>query len=165
MSSRIKDLEGSKATLYRKLDSLEQERNALARKLGEAESAVSQRVDEIVKIKEGLGEIKNKGVPQSTPDSRTVELAPIIVHGKQEKAAPSLTARVLSVNKQNGFIIIDLGENSGVKANDRFSVYRDNKFIANIEVIMMRKDISAADIKEISVNEEIKVGDVVKSIN
>lgn len=165
MRSRIKDLESTKATLYRKLDNLEQERNAIKRKLGEAESVVSERVDEIIKIKKDIGEIKNKGVSAAVPGSRTVELAPIIVHGKQEAAGPTLTGRVLSLNKQNDFVIIDLGEAAGVKINDRFNVYRDDKFICNIEVIMMRKDISAADIKEIAVNEEIKTGDVVKLIN
>jgi predicted nuclease with TOPRIM domain len=164
MRLQIKDLESTKATLYRKLDSLEQERNTIKKKLGEAESAVSERVEEIVKIKNDLGEIK-KGTPAVVPGTRTVELAPIIVHGKQEVAKPTLTGRVLSLNKENEFVIIDLGNDAGVKVNDKFNVYRDNKFIGSIEVIMMRKDISAADIKEIAVNEEIKTGDIVKLTN
>lgn len=165
MRLRIKDLENTKATLYRKLDNIEQERNAIRRKLGETESVVSERVDEIVKIKKDLGNIKDRGMPTAVPGSRTVELAPIIVRGNEESSKPSLTGRVLSINKQNEFIVIDLGELAGVKINDKFTVYRDNRFIANIEVIMMRKDISAADIKEIAVNEDVRTGDIVKLTN
>jgi len=165
MRLRIQDLESTKATLYRKLDALEQERNAIRKKLGETESVVSERVDEIVKIKKDLGEIKSKGIPAVVPGSRTVELAPIIVHGSQEASKPALTGRVLSINKENDFVVIDLGESAGIKIGDRFAVYRDNKFIGNAEVIMMRKDICAADIKETAVNEEIRTGDVAKLVN
>jgi len=99
------------------------------------------------------------------PGSRTVELSPIVVVGKQDETAQGLTGRVLSVNKENEFIVIDLGENSGAKVNDKFNVYRDNKYIATIEVIQMRQDISASDIRETAVGQEIKIGDIVKSIN
>ncbi|MDD5006317.1 MAG: hypothetical protein PHS93_07490 [Candidatus Omnitrophica bacterium] len=165
MRARIKDLENTKSTLYRKLDNLEQERGALVKKLGQTENIVSERVDEIVKIKKDLGDFQNKEMPAVVPGSRTVELSPIVVRGKQESDKPTLTGRVLSLNKQNDFVIVDLGENAGVKVGDKFSVSRDNKYIASLEVILMRKDISAADIKESAVNEEVKVGDVVKLVN
>ena len=165
MRSRIKDLENTKATLYRKLDNLDQERSAIKKKLGETESIVTDRINEIVKIKRDFGKFQTKEMKAVVPGSRTVRLSPIVVHGKQDIAKPTLTGRVLSINKQNEFIIIDLGKASGVKVNDKFNIYRDNKFIASIEIILMRKDISAADIKESAVNEEIKIGDIVKLIN
>lgn len=161
MSVRIKDLENTKATLYKKIDNLEQERSALGKKLGETESIVSERVDQIVKMKNDLQNFQTKEMPAVVAGSRTVELSPIVVHGKQDVKA-ALTGRVLSVNKQNEFVIIDLGASSEIKVNDRLNVYRDNKFIANIEVIMIRKDISAADLIEIATGEEVKVGDIVR---
>ena len=165
MRSRIQDLENTKSTLYRKLDNLEQEGGALRKKLSETESIVSDRVNDIVKIKKDLGRFQSKEIENVVPGSRTVELSPIVVHGRQEASKPSLTGRVLSINKQNEFVIVDLGQGSGLKVNDRFSVYRNNKYIASLEVILMRKDISAADVEEIAVGEDIVVGDIVKLVN
>lgn len=165
MRSRIKDLESTKATLYKKIDIIEQERNALKGRLVQTESVVIKRVDEIIKIKRDLEKFQAQGMTTMVPGSRTVELSPIIVVGKQDSARPTLTGRVLSVNKENDFVIIDLSEKSGVNVNDRFNVYRNNKFIASITVIQMRREISAADIVEIAVGQNIKVGDIIKSIN
>ncbi len=164
MRSRIKDLESTKTTLYKKIDNLEQERNALKGKLVQTESVVTEHVDEIIKIKNDLEQFQAQDMNMIIPGSRTVELSPIVVVGKQDAAGSTLTGRVLSVNKENEFVVIDLSEAAGVNINDRFNVYRDNKYIATIEVIQMRRDISAADIVEAAVGQEIKVGDIARSI-
>ena len=161
---KIKDLESTKTTLYKKIDHLEQERNVLKNKLVETESIVTERVNEIVKIKKDLSNFQTKDMSNIVPGSRTVELSPIVVVGKQDSATPVLTGRVLSVNKENEFVVIDLGEVSGVTANDKFNVYRNNKYIATVLVIQMRKDISAADIIEKAVNDSIKVGDIIRTV-
>jgi hypothetical protein len=72
----------------------------------------------------------------------------------------SLSGKVVSVDEANNFVIIDLGENAGVKVGNGFKVYHSDKQIASIEVIQARKDISAADIKQKS--QKIQVGDLVK---
>jgi chromosome segregation ATPase len=165
MRARIKDLEETKTTLYRKIDNIEQERLALRNKLGETEGALTERVNEIVKVKRNLDKFQSNEVANVVPGSRTVELSPIIVRGKQDAEKPALTGRILSINRENKFVIIDLSSNSGLKLNDRFNVYRDGKYIGSIEVIQMRKDISAADIKETSAGEDIKIGDIIKLSN
>ncbi|MFC1708600.1 hypothetical protein ACFL2J_00875 [Candidatus Omnitrophota bacterium] len=164
MRSRIKDLENTKTTLYKKIDNLEQERNALKGRLVQTESVVIKRVDEIVKIKRDLDKFQAKDTSRVVSGSRTVELSPIVVVGKQDVDKSVLTGRVLSVNKENKFVIIDLSQGSGVSVNDKFNVYRNNKYIASIVVIQMRKDISAADILESAVGQEIKVGDIARSV-
>jgi chromosome segregation ATPase len=164
MRARIKDLENTKTTLYKKIDNLEQERNALKNKLVETESVVAERVDEIVKIKKDLTDFQAEDISKVVPGSRTVELSPIVVVGKEDSAMPTLTGRVLSVNKENEFVVIDLGEAAGAGVNDKFNIYRNEKYIATVVVIQMRRDISAADILEIAVNEDIQIGDIVRAV-
>jgi hypothetical protein len=76
--------------------------------------------------------------------------------------APALVGKVLTINRENNFIVIDLGSDNGVKVGNIFSIYRDigGKSIADVEIIQLRKNISACDIKKESVS--IHVGDVVK---
>jgi hypothetical protein len=67
---------------------------------------------------------------------------------------------VLSINRDNNFIVVDLGEDAGVKPGDNFRVYREEKPIASVEAIQVRRTISACDIKKETTS--VKIGDVVR---
>ncbi|VAW17500.1 hypothetical protein MNBD_BACTEROID05-706, partial [hydrothermal vent metagenome] len=67
---------------------------------------------------------------------------------------------VVSLNKDNNFLIVDIGESTGIRMGDMLSVYRDSKYIARLEVIQVRKDISACDIKDQW--SEVNIGDIVR---
>jgi hypothetical protein len=96
-----------------------------------------------------------------------VELPPIIVSSNGPavsfnagEAGVGLQGKVISVNEANNFVIVDLGEKTGIHLGDNLSVYRDSKYIARLEVIQIRKDISAADLKDQW--SKVRVGDVVR---
>jgi hypothetical protein len=56
---------------------------------------------------------------------------------------------------------VDLGqENSSVSVGNSLKVFRNSESIATLEVIQVRRDISAADIKDKS--DELRVGDIVR---
>ena len=74
--------------------------------------------------------------------------------------AAAIDGKVLAVMRDNNFVVIDLGEESGVRVGDVFGVYRKGKKFAAIEAIRTAKNVSACDIKE--ENKSILVGDVVK---
>ena len=54
----------------------------------------------------------------------------------------------------------ELSEKTGIKVGDPLKVYRNGNHIGSVEVIQVRKDISAADIKQKST--AFKPGDTVK---
>jgi hypothetical protein len=54
-----------------------------------------------------------------------------------------------------------MGESSGVGPGNQLKVFRGNKEIGTVEVIETRKDISAADIKDIAPGVAIQEGDAV----
>jgi hypothetical protein len=103
-----------------------------------------------------------------------VDLPPIVVNGtknqtfslvdevqpQESDSLPGFNGKVVSINEDNNFIIVDIGEKSGLRLGDSLSVYRDSKYIARLEVIQVRKDIAAADIKDQW--SKIIIGDVVK---
>jgi len=165
MAARIKDLEDTKTTLYRKIDSVDQDRKSLANKIKDTESTLTQKVGEIVSMKKDLETYDAERKTAVVSGSRTVELAPIVVNNNKETSStPALTGRVLSINQENKFIVMDLGENQGVRMDDGFGIYRSGEYIGRADVIQLRKDISAADIKDVAQGKDIKVGDVVKAI-
>jgi len=96
----------------------------------------------------------------------SVELPAIVVRSlppseeKVKTESSSSIGKVLAVNPDSNFVVIDLGVSSGVKAGDTFNVYRDGKSIGLIEVIQTRGNISACDIKK--KNTVLKIGDSIK---
>lgn len=174
--SQIQGLSGAKLDLERTVSRLTDEKDAMQKKLIETESVIQSRIDDIWKIKQGLDKKLSENSPSSsTPGS--MELPPIIVNApngqQQQQAAVPVQQQVndihtgpnqgsiISINESNNFVIVDLGqENSSVAVGNVMQVYRNSNPIASLEVIQVRKDICAADIKDKSV--ELKVGDTVR---
>lgn len=96
-----------------------------------------------------------------------VELPPIIVRPRPSAAAisarPSGTnysGKIMAVNHEDNFVVVDIGQNSGIKIGGRLKVVRQEKEIGTLEVIEIRDTISACDIKGES--QSLKIGDLVK---
>lgn len=164
LRAQVKELTTTKVSLQRSLQRLAQEKTTLEVQLTKTEDIVQNRVNDMLDIKKEL-ESASKARGISGIEGKTVQLPPIIVkaQGKgeaSERTVTDKTARVISVNEPNNFVIIDSGEAAGVKVGETFKVYQDSKEIAIIEVIQVRKDISAADIKQKTQN--IQVGDLAK---
>ena len=70
------------------------------------------------------------------------------------------TGKILAINKDANFVIIDLGEDRGINVGDTFQVYREGESIATIGVIQARKSIAACEIKKETT--AIKVGDTIR---
>jgi chromosome segregation ATPase len=161
---QLKALNSHKVDLDRKLASLKDKNDALSTQLSEMESMLKERI-----TKAGAA-VKQQAQPKeaqvsSAAKKESVELSPIVVRPQKsneaaQQVAATLSGKVLAINRDNNFIIVDIGEEDGVKIGNTFTVYRQNQPIAEVGVIQARKDISACDIKKESV--PIKLGDTVK---
>jgi hypothetical protein len=80
---------------------------------------------------------------------------------KSDVSSGALRGEILAVNKNENFVIIDLGEEAGVKPTYSFNVLRGDTVIGSIDVIETRREISAADIKEVFSSYAIREGDKV----
>lgn len=103
---------------------------------------------------------------KTSTSSTAVQLPPIFVKSDDKlgskKADFGTSGSVMAVNSLGGFIIINIGEEAGVKIGDAFNVYRGNKLVANIEVIQNRQKISACDLKKEII--PVEIGDTVKLV-
>ena len=173
LRDQIKQLSSTKIALEKSIVRLQDEKKDVEKKLLESENVIQTRIDEIWKIKQNLTENFKAAAATS---SNSVELSPIVVSpqvspttavpeipGASEsgRAVPAgFYGSVVSVNEENNFVIVDVGTEKGLKLGDNISVYRGADYIAGLEVIQVRKDIAAADIKNKVT--AIQVGDVVR---
>ncbi len=167
LQGQIRQLSGTKLTLEKTVTRLNDEKEGIQRKLIETESVIQARINEIWQIKESVDQKLASAAASRV--SNQVELSPIIVNAGNRNvsvappaaAASAKQASVVSINETNNFVIVDMGESTGIKVGHVLKVLRGNSEIATLEVIQVRKDISAADIKQKTGN--IKIGDSVKS--
>lgn len=162
LKSKVKALNTEKKILEEKVSSLADENIGLTGKFNEIGVLLKNKVAEI----EGLKNKFNPGQQDSVvfnEANKSVELTPITVHPASSVYKPDevpFIGKVLAVNRENSFVVINLGQDTGVIVGNKFLVYRDDKEIAALEVIQIRSLIAACDI--IKESRTIKVGDQVK---
>lgn len=70
--------------------------------------------------------------------------------------------RIIYIDQNMGFVVINLGKEDGVKKDFSFEVYRKDIKIGEIKTVKVRSKFSGADIECTYKNKTIKVGDIVK---
>ena len=146
LKRQLAQKEDERIRLDKSLREMERERETLNRRLAELERTLEEKKEVLSKEK------------------AQVALPPIVV--RPERLAlpvaplPAVSGKIIGVNRDYNFVIIDLGEEQGIKVGRTFRVFRDRKIIGRLEVIQVRSSVSACDIKEKS--QDLKVGDIIK---
>jgi len=165
LKSRLMAIGDKKTSLEGKLVDLQQEREILAKRLAELDSVLQERVDQIIEVKNDLKAARTEAKKVSTKDSRVVQLQPIVVKATDDlpsrRGAP-VSGQVLAINDENNFVIVDAGEQDGVAVGQTLTVSRDGMKIGTLEVIQTRREISAADIKNVQSGTKLRIGDAVR---
>ncbi|MCG2714141.1 MAG: hypothetical protein L6308_04805 [Candidatus Omnitrophica bacterium] len=167
---QLESLNNHKSTLDRKLQNLQVGKDTVEKRLSEMETMLTERIFQINSLKDELDAIRS-GKPPAALESKpkeSVELPAIVVRSTSAAQrespltadAPVFSGKILAVNSDNNFVVIDLGTSSGVKHGDTFNVYREGKSIGYILVIQARDNLSACDIKTMSI--PLKIGDSIK---
>lgn len=167
LSRRLKSLNSHKATLDKKIQDLQEGKSDIEKRLSTMETMLEERVSQINSLKNDLDAIRNVK-PITSLDKKpteSVQLPAIVVRSfppaeRTEAGASMFAGKILAINLDNNFVVVDLGSSSDVKSGDKFSVYRDGKPIGSIEVIQVKDNVSACDIKKMST--PFKTGDAIK---
>jgi predicted nuclease with TOPRIM domain len=168
LTRQLKSLNNRRADLETKLQEFQKEKSAIENKFNGMQAMLAEKISQISELKEELDAIRSGEANLETIPRKKefVELPPIVVHSQSERKAEQddesvkLTGKILAVNKESNFAIIDLGMDSGINVGDAFRVYRQGEPIADIEVIQARKSIAACDIRKETT--PIKAGDIIR---
>lgn len=151
MQARLSALEGKKAELEVKLKELEEK---------------SQGVE--------LGTIvvtpETAAAPAKTEPAKKAETAkkPDKSAAKQQLVEPQtsggLEGKVLVVNKDYNFAVINLGSKDGVNVGNTFAVYHNNKYLGDVKVEKVHDSMAAAGFSAEDMRNKVSEGDKVVSI-
>lgn len=171
-------LSKGKQNLEDKLQNLEDMKSTLESKMLDVQTTLRERSLEIGDMQNTLVTALDKVKKGVSLDGSTVELAPIVVKkpdyssametrtpaiASQRPAAPKgmVKGSVIAVNKKENFVVVDVGESSGLAAGEVLTVIRGEKKVALVKIIELRKEIAACDITTMQPGEFMREGDSV----
>jgi len=96
----------------------------------------------------------NRTKPEPVPDTKNEKLAVMA-------ANVVLEGKVLVINKDYSFAVINLGSKDGVGLGDIFSVYHNNKYVGDIKVEKTHDSMSAAGFLSPDLKTKVNEGDKV----
>jgi len=147
------DLEQQK-TLRKNIENSLDRAHADGNKLNEEIKIIKQQKEELeAKIKDletGASEVQlGKVVVNSEPAAADLQgknpPVPLKAGKKSEVAvAKNLEGKVMVVNKEYNFVVINLGSKDGINTGDLFSVYHGGKIVGEVKVEKVHESMSAA---------------------
>jgi len=138
------------------------------------ETKLNQAQKDAEKTKAQLKEIESKKAQleaqtQQQTQAQGVELGTIVVGSedssvateqpKEKAVTSSLKGKVLVVNKDYNFVVINLGSKDGVSVGDVFALYHNDKYIGDIKVEKIHESMSAADFTSPAIKDVVSEGD------
>ena len=180
LTSQLQDEKASKeealARLSQMQDDLDQQkklRSDLEKKLNKAQDDVRVIKTELKKIDSEKVKLESKVKNLEKPD---VELGKIVVSPESNQAqgasqenknvkpavstaAQGLEGKVLVLNKEYNFVVINLGAKDGLAAGDQFAVYHGDSYIGDIKVEQVQDVMSAAGFTSGDLKNKVKEGD------
>ncbi|MDD4909913.1 MAG: hypothetical protein PHR44_04450 [Candidatus Omnitrophica bacterium] len=166
--------------IRQELESNRQLKDDLDRQLGEARSQIDGFTQQIKNLEDEKARLQEQVNQQQSVSG--IELGKIVVasptgepqqqppaEGEPAPAAgdnmpPSAgetgnSGKVLVVNREYNFVVIDLGVEDGIKAGEVLSLYRDNRLLGDIKIEKVHESMSAANMLSEGMKDRVKEGD------
>ena len=150
LKNQIDTLGKHKLTLEDRLNKLKQDNENLRQEIEEA------------RLKAGYTRTGESKLTQRAKSRESIDLPPIVVSGQSYSGITSPFTKqgnILSVNREYNFVVIDLGQDMGVRNGMVFKILRNNKVLGKVKVIRLRQKIAACDI--IQFTTPFRTGDIV----
>jgi peptidoglycan hydrolase CwlO-like protein len=162
LNSELKRAESEKNELSSKIETLQsklQQQEKIREEWRAKQTQTQKEIDNLQTLLNSLQENKEKLETQiaQLEAKKEVALGKIVVGEKRlareqtapsaqlaaPQAAPTLQGKVLVINRDYDFAVINLGRQQGIGEGDVFSVYHNNNYIGDIQVERVQETMSA----------------------
>jgi hypothetical protein len=134
------------------IKTLNTQKDTLETKVNELE-AKSQEVE--------LGKIIVSPDDSLISGAKRFELPTVSVMPGKTPQILGLEGKVLVINKEYNFVVINLGAKDGVAVGDEFSIFHINKFVGDVKIEKVHESMAAAGFQTSDLKDSITEGDKV----
>jgi chromosome segregation ATPase len=181
LRQQIQSLGERRLSLEKRLTDTQNKNAGLESSLASMELYVKQQMFKMDDIKNQMQDVRggdkpvsNRGTAGAQPSYQqstaagqrreAIQLPPIVVRPQQNASPDQPTlgnqSKIISIDKENNFVVVNAGQANNLKIGDTFQVSRDGQNIGTVEVIQARERIAACDIKEEKT--PLRVGDLIR---
>jgi len=159
VKSDLEELKAIKSDLEDKLKQTQDEAVSMQDKLGILESEKNELETRVTELEGGLQGVELGKIVVS-PESEAGMLKAKGLAG-EKKGVPEkpLEGKILVVNKEYNFAVINLGAKDGIGIDQVFSIYRGNSYIGDIKVEKLHDSMAAAGFISEGISNKVKEGD------
>ncbi len=143
---------------------LTEQNKLLSKRFRDLYKVTSDKISQINVAKIALEETITDARKKIDEEWAAVDLGSINV-GKNagtQKPQPKNEGKILSINDDHGFVVVDLGRVNQIKDNMLFSVEKDGSAIATLKVLEIRDTMTACNIQDLIQGKKIEVNDLVR---
>lgn len=159
LETKVNKAQADMKSAFEKLNAAESEKAELEGKINDLEARLEQiQIEESQEQKVELGTIQV--VPQIGEPTVSEGTAVSVEQPQEEEIVRgSSEGKVLVVNKDYNFVVINLGVKDGVRVGDIFSVYHNNKYAGDVKVEKLHDSMAAADFLSKDMRDKVSEGD------
>jgi hypothetical protein len=161
VSVRFDRLLAEKQNVLMKVTGLQRELESKNSELEQLKFSIARRGNEELKAEayHSPGEVDLPPIVLQRQDSYSGQSG--LSKGRRISGIHDVRGRIVTVNRDHGFVVMDLGSQDGIRVGDKFDVYRDDLSIGSIKVIQVRDRISACDVMDLKTGYGIEVDDTI----
>jgi predicted RNase H-like nuclease (RuvC/YqgF family) len=153
LKTTVAEKETQISELNTKLASAEQEKSQLKTQLDDTNN-------QLAKTKEELNDTKDK-LANTEQEVVSLKNELHICKGDTEPLRRGLTGKIMLVNPQWEFCVLDIGSDAGVVPNGVMLVHRDDKLVGKVKIGIVKRNMAVADIMGDWTQAPIQEGDSV----
>jgi len=152
---KLSDAQKKSDAFEKQLKALEYSKSELEVRLSELEDAGPSSGD----VELGKIEVKN----DTNQVKQAENVAPLKVKSKpvKKEIPQAQEGKILVINKEYNFAVINLGSKDGVRIGDVYSAYRGSKLIGDVKVEKVHDSMAAAGFQQADLKERLNEGDKV----
>lgn len=140
LQEELAEVKNTKADLEKRISQGQEEIGSFKDQIAELKQAKEELEEKVERIVSETGIELGTIVIASEPASDTEDIAE-----EEDLLVDLLQGRILVINKEYAFVVINLGSQDGVSSGDVFSIYQKNKYIGDIIVERVDEAVSSAN--------------------
>ena len=177
LSRSVEDREKEIGRLTKDLEQTRTQQKEVAAQFSELQMERETMKRQLADLEKAKGDLETKVTELS--GQPTVELDKVLVTNAQapagaagggsaapssEQAGTPASGRVMVVNREYDFIVMNLGKNHGLSVGQEFQIVRGNEVLGKVKVEKVYDELSAAAILPESRKDSIREGDTVRAL-
>ena len=168
LTAELAQMRGETDQFKRDLDAQRREKQTLTEEFAKAKQsyqALSNELTTLRQAKEALEKRVKEMLAARAKEAEQIVVRPNGQPAPAQPAAKNLEGKVLVVNREFNFVVLNLGSKDGLKAGSRFNVLKGDKKIGTVEVERLYENMSAANVLEEEKKGQVKEGDTVRQVS